>query len=182
VLEEDPRAERAERRDPPADRRPQRDRLRARRARPERGDQGECRRIRHAGSETADHPGGEQHVDRRRPRGEAVGGNRQDHPENQQELPPVAIADCAEVQNRRSQAQRVADRDEVELGLGRIEVLPDRRQGDVRDGKTQVCDGRNCDQRAKDEARSLWRHFGHRRHRKRQAPERTHPDWMSVAR
>ena len=151
VLEEDPRAERAERRDPAADRRPQGDRLRARRARPERGDQGERRRVRHAGGEAADHAGREQHVDRRRPGGEAVGGNRQDHPENQQELPPVAVADGAEVQDRGSQPQRIADRDEVELGLRRVEVLPDRGQRDVRDGKTQVRDRRDRDQRAEDE-------------------------------
>ena len=115
-------AERAERRDRAAGRRPQRDRLRARRAGPERGDQRERRRVGHAGREAAEDARAEQHLDRRRPGGEAVGRDRQDHPEDEQQLAPVAVADRAEVEHRGGEAERVADRDEVERGLRGVEV------------------------------------------------------------
>src|SRR5262249_11933761 len=73
------------------------------------------------------------------------------HSEQEQELPPVAIADRAEVQHRRGEAERVSDRDQVERRLRGVEVLPDVGQRDVRDGEVEVRHARDDDQREQDE-------------------------------
>ena len=60
-----------------AEPRPERDRLRPRRPRPERRDQGERRRVGHAGREAAEEARHEQHLVGRRVGGEQAGGDRQ---------------------------------------------------------------------------------------------------------
>ena len=72
-------------------------------------------------------------------------------PEDQHQLAPVAIADRAEVEHRGGEAQGVADRDQIERRLARVELLGDRRQGDVRNREVQVRNRRDEDQRGEDE-------------------------------
>ena len=145
----------AERGDGAADARPQGDRLRAPGARPERRDQGERRRERHAGGKPAQEARQEEDLVRRRPGCEQARRNRQRHAEDQHQLAPVAIADRAEVEHRCGEAQGVADRDQIERRLARVELLGDRRQGDVRNREVQVRNRRHEDQRAEDERGTL---------------------------
>ena len=85
--------------------------------------------------------------------GEAVGRDRQQHPEDEQQLAPVPVADRAEVQDRGGEPEGVADRDQVQRGLRRVEGVADRRQRDVGDREAEVGDRRDGDQRAEDDAR-----------------------------
>ena len=75
--------------------------------------------IRHAGGEPAQEAGHEEDLVRRRPRGEQARRNRQRHAQDQHQLAPVAVAERAEVEHRRGEAQGVADRDQIERGLRR---------------------------------------------------------------
>ena len=56
-----------------------------------------------------------------------AGRDRKADAQQQQHLAPVVVAHRAEPQDRRGQAKGVADRDQVELRLGRVEREPDRR-------------------------------------------------------
>ena len=107
------------------------------------------------GREAAEQTRREQHLVGRRVRREQTGRHRQHHAQDQQQLAAVAVAEGAEVQHRCRQPQRVADRDQVERGLRRVERLADRRQRDVRDRQVQVRDARDQDQRDEDEPRAL---------------------------
>ena len=120
-------------------------------ARPQRGYQRERRRVGHARRQPAEHARAEQHADRGRPRGEAVGRDREAHAEDQQQLAPVAVADRAEVQDRRGEAERVADRDEVQRHLRGVEFPADLGQRDVGDREAEVGDGGDRDQRREHE-------------------------------
>jgi hypothetical protein len=100
-------------------------------------------------------PRAEQHFDVRCPGGEAVRRHRHHHADDEQELAPVPVADRAEVQHRRGEPERVADRDQIELRLRRVEFPPDLGERDVGDGQAQVGDRCDCDQRTEDEACSL---------------------------
>ena len=148
ALEQGAGDHRAERRDRASDRRPERDRLRPVGPGPEGGDQGEGRREGHAGRQAAEQAGDEQDLDRRREAREQRGGDRQPHAEDDHQLAAVAIAEGAEVEDGRREAERIADGDEVELRLAGVEVLADVGQGDVGDREVQVGDRGDEDQRA----------------------------------
>ena len=120
--------------------------------RPERGDQRESRRIRHAGGQPAADAGDEQHLVRRRVRSKQRHRDRERGAEDEHQLAPVAVAERTEIQHRRRQAERVADRDQVERHLGRVERLADRGQRDVRDGQVQIRDRGDGDKRDEDDA------------------------------
>ena len=60
------------------------------------------------------------------------------------------------IEHRRREAERVADRDQVQRDLRRVERLADRRQRDVR-RSSQVRDRRDEDQRDEDDARAVRR-------------------------
>jgi hypothetical protein len=87
--------------------------------------------------------------------GQQRGRDRQSHAEQQHHLAPVTITERAEVEHRCRQAERVADRDQVERRLAGVEVLADVGQGDVGDGEVEVCNRRDQDQRAEDESCAL---------------------------
>ena len=87
--------------------------------------------------------------------GDQSGRYRQRHAEQQHELAAVAVAERAQPQHRAGQAQRVADRDQVELGLRGVKVGADGRQRDVRHRQRQVGDGRHNDQCGEDNSRLL---------------------------
>ena len=168
VLEQEPGDQRPERGDAAADGRPECDRSRAARARPERGDQRQRRGVGHAGREPAQDPREEEHGVRRRVRGEQAGRDRQHHPEHEQELAPVPVADRAQVEDGRGQPERVAHGDEVECGLGGVERAPDRGQRDVRDGQVEVRHGGDRDQRHEHQT-GAFRRLGRRCARRRDA-------------
>ena len=67
------------------------------------------------------------------------------------QLAPVAVADGAEVQHGGREAQRVADGDQVKLGLGRVEGFADIGEGDVGDRQVEVGDRGDQDQREEHE-------------------------------
>ena len=52
-------------------------------------------------------------------------GIEQADAEDEHQLAPVAVADRAEIEHRGGEAEGVADRDEVEGGLRRVERLAD---------------------------------------------------------
>jgi hypothetical protein len=83
--------------------------------------------------------------------------DREEHSQHEQQLAPVAVADRTEPENRGGEAERVADRDQIQGRLRRVERLPDRREGDVRDGQVEVGDRRHEDERDEDEPRALRR-------------------------
>ena len=157
VLQEGARHERTERGDRAAERRPQRDRLGASGARPERGDQRERRRVSHAGRDAADDAGTDEDADRTRPRGGEARRDRQHHAEDQHHLAAIPVAERAEPQHRRGEPERVADGDQVERGLRRVERLPDVGQRDVGDREVQVRDRGHEDERQEHEGRSARR-------------------------
>ena len=95
--------------------------LRPARTGPERRDQRQGRRVRHARSEPTEHPSDEQDRVRRRVRGEEAGRDRERRPEDQHPLASVAVPDRAEVQHRGREPERVPDGDQVERRLGRVE-------------------------------------------------------------
>ena len=165
-LEEEARDDRAARGDGTAGRRPQGDRARAPGTGPQRGNEGERRRVGHARGDAAHDPGQDQHFDRRGERGDQAGRDRQPDAEHDHELAAVAIPERAEPQDRAGEAERVADGDEVELRLAGVERQADRRQGDVRDGQVEVGDRSNGDERGEHEAaigRAATRCLGRRR-------------------
>ena len=82
-------------------------------------------------------------------------GTDSDDAEDEHELAAVAVAQRAEPQDGRREAERVADGHEVEGRLRRVEGQPDRGQGDVGDGQVEVGDRRDEDQREEDEAALL---------------------------
>ena len=152
MLEEEAGDERPQRRDRATERRPQRDRPGPAGSGPQRGDEGERRRIGHAGRHAADDPGDDQDLDRRGERGEETGRDRQQHAQDEHQLAAVAVTQRAEPQHRRRQTERVADGHEIERGLRGAERRADVGQGDVRHGQVQVGDRRDQDQREEDEA------------------------------
>ena len=97
--------------------------LRPARARPQRGDQRQRRRVGHAGREAAERPGRR----RARRRTGAYAASRQAGidsamPEQQHQLAAVAVAERAEVEHRGGEPERVADRDQVERRLRGVEA------------------------------------------------------------
>jgi hypothetical protein len=87
-------------------------------------------------------------------------------------MPAVPVAESAEPENGARQPERIADCDQVERGLRRVEVLADVRQRHVRDRQVQVRDPGDDDQRGEDEPGPLWSlrglggrrsHLGHHR-------------------
>ena len=102
----------------------------------------------------------DEHLVGRRPRREDAGGDRQPDAEDEHQLAPVPVAERAEVEHRRRQAERVADRDHVERRLRRVERLADVGQGDVGDREVQVRDRGDEDQRDEDDRRVLGRAVG----------------------
>ena len=110
--------------------------------------------IGHAGGDAAEEPGDEEDLDRsaRTPASEAR-RDRQRHAEDQHQLAAVAVAERAEVEHRGGEAERVADGDEVELGLAGVERLADVGQRDVGDRQVEVGDRRDEDQRRRGRAR-----------------------------
>ena len=118
---------------------------------PQRGDQGEGRRVRHAGGDSPPtHAGDDEDLDRRGEGRERGRPDREPDAEQQHHLAAVPVAERAQPQHRRCEAERVADGDEVELGLRGVEREADRRQGDVGHGQVQVRDRRDDDQRPQD--------------------------------
>ena len=81
--------------------------------------------------------------------------DRQRHAQDEHHLAPVAVAQRAEVEHGGGEAERVADRDEVERGLPRVEGRPDDGQRDVRDGQVQIRDRRHDDEGGEDQRRTL---------------------------
>ena len=82
-------------------------------------------------------------------------GIGQPHAEDDHELAAVAVAERAEPEHGGGEAERVADRDEVQRRLRRVERLADVGQRDVRDREVEVRDRGDQDQRDKHEARPL---------------------------
>ena len=138
--------QRPQRRDGSTEGGPQGDRLGAPGSGPQGRDQGQRRRVGHAGGEPAEDPGHHQDVVRRRVGGQQAGGDRQQGAEHHQELAAVPVADGPEVEHGAGQAQGVADRDQVERGLRGVERVADRRQGDVGHGQVEVGDTGHQDQ------------------------------------
>ena len=112
-----------ERRDGATERRPQGDRPGPGGARPQGRDEGEGRRVGHAGGHAAEDPA--------RPTRTSIvgakaakqaGRDRRRDAEDQHQLAAVPVAQRAEPQDRSGEAERVADRDEVQRGLRRVEV------------------------------------------------------------
>jgi hypothetical protein len=93
----------------------------------------------------------EQHLVRGGVRREQGHRYRERRPEDEHHLASVAVSESAEVEHGGSEPQRVADRDQVERDLRRVERFPDRGQCDVRDRQVQVRDGRDEDERDEDE-------------------------------
>ena len=81
-------------------------------------------------------------------------GQRDRDAEQQHRLAAVPVAQRAEPQHRRREPERVADGDEVELRLRRVEVQPDVGERDVGDRQRQVRDRGDDDQRAEDHTRA----------------------------
>ncbi len=154
-----PDDQRAERSDRSAERGPQRDRLRPPRPGPERRDQRQRRRIRHARGEPAAQARDEQHDVGRRERGEQGHRDRERRAQDEHQLAAVAVAQSPEPEHRAGEAEGVADGDQVERRLRGIEVLADVRQRDVRDRKVQVGDAGDHDQR-REHAPSPIRSYG----------------------
>ena len=152
----------AERRDAAAERRPERDRLGPLLPGPQRRDQRQRRRVGHAGGDAAEHAGEEEHLGGGGEGGEDRERDGQRHAEQQQRLAPVAVADRAEVEDGGGEAERVADRDQVDHRLAGVEGLADVRQGDVGDGEVEVGDPGDQDQRPKDEPGALGGARSHR--------------------
>ena len=118
---------------------------------PQGRDEREGRRVGHAGGHAAEDPRHDEDLDGRRERGQQAGRDREQHAQDQHQLPAVPVAEGAEPQHGRREAERVADRDQVERGLGRVEGQPDGGQGDVRDREVEVGDGRDQDQGDEDQ-------------------------------
>jgi hypothetical protein len=155
LLEQSARDHGAEGRNSAPDARPQRDRLRAPRSRPERRDQRERRRERHAGGQPAEDASDEKDVVGRRPRSQHGRRNRECRAQDQHELASVAVADRSEVEHRRGEAQGIADRDQIERRLPGIELLGNRRKRDIGHGQVEVGDGRYQDERDEDKPRTV---------------------------
>ena len=98
-----------------------------RRPRPERGDQRERRRVGHAGREPAADARDEEHRVATAPTRRAATRDRESRARGQHQLAAVAVAERAEPEHRAGEAERVADRDQVEGRLAGVEVLADRR-------------------------------------------------------
>ncbi len=141
-----------------ADRRPQRDRLRPRLPGPERGDERERGGVCHAGGEPAE-DAGQRRARRRwvRRRRAGMPGSTAAVPSDEHHLAPVPVAEGAEVEDRRREAERVPDRDQVERRLRRVERLADVGERDVRDREVQVGDRGDEDQRDQDQRAALRR-------------------------
>ncbi len=172
LLEQEPRHERPERRDGAAEGRPQGNRVRpSRPGRPQGRDQREGRRVGHAGGDATADARDDQHLDARCERGQQAGRNREPDAQEEQHLAAVSVADRPEPQDRCGEAERVADRDQVQRGLRGVERGADRRQRDVGDREIEVRDGRHEDQRHEDQLPALgtagsgWRASGGRRRR-----------------
>ena len=157
VLEQQTGEQRTESGDRASQRRPERDRLGTCRPRPERRDQREGGRVRHAGREPAEESGNEQDPIGRRVRGEQARGDRKRRADDQHEFPPVPVPQRPEVQDRRREPERVADGDQVQGRLGRVERSADGGQRDVRHRQVQVGDGRDEDERDQDQTGALGR-------------------------
>ena len=156
VLEQDAGDEGAERGDRAPGGRPQRDRLGpAGSGRPERGDERQGGGVRHPGGESTDDASEDQHLDRPRPRGEQARRKRDRDAEQQHRLAAVPVTERAEPQHRRGESERVPDRDQVQLGLRRVEVETDVGEGNVGDGERKVRDRRDDDQRPEHRTRAL---------------------------
>ena len=151
VLEQQTGEQRTEGGDRATQRRPERDRLGACRPRPERRDQREGRRVRHAGREPAEESGDEQDPVGRGVRGEQARRDRERRADDQHELAPVPVPQRTEVEHRCGEAERIAHGDQVQGRLRRVERRADRRQRDVGDGQVQVRDRRDQDQREQDQ-------------------------------
>ena len=78
-----------------------------------------------------------------------------DMPEDDHQLAPVPVAQRPEPEHGGGEPERVADRDQVERRLRRVERLADVGQRDVGDRQVQVRDRRDQDQRDEDEPRPL---------------------------
>ena len=95
-------------------------------------------------------------------------GTERTTPEQQHHLAPVAIAERAQVEHGRGEAERVADGHQVELRLRGVERLADVGERHVGDGEVEVGDGRHEDQRAEHQTlagRDSWRARPRRRSR-----------------
>ena len=125
--------------------------------RPERCDQRQRRRIRHPRCQAAAHARDEQHLVGRRERGEQRHRDGEHRAEQEHELSAVAVADRAEVEDRRGEPERVADGDEVERHLAGVEVQRDVGQRDVGDREVEVRDSGDEDQRDEDDAGAVGR-------------------------
>jgi hypothetical protein len=141
VLEQDARGERAQGRDGTTEGGPEGDGLGAARARrPQRGDEGQRRRIGHARRDAPEDPGEDEDFD--------VGGvgrdeacrDGQDDAAEAQQLAPVTIADRPEIQHRRGKAEGVADRGEVQGGLRCVECSTDLGERHIGDREVEVGD------------------------------------------
>ncbi len=137
-----------------------RDRLGPRLPGPECGDERERGGEGHAGREPAEDAGDREHAVGGCVRGEQARGDRQQHAADQHHLAAVPVAERAEVEHRRREAERVAHRDQVERGLRRVERLADVGQRDVGDREVQVGDRGDEDQREEDELRVRRRAVG----------------------
>ena len=150
VAEQPARGEGPERGDGAADRRPQRDGRGARLTGPERGDERERGGVRHAGGDPPMIRANDQHLVGRSPRGEDARRDRQPDAQDQHQLAAVAVAERAEVEHRRSETERVPDRDQVERRLRGVERLADVGKRHVGDREVQVRDRGDQDQRERE--------------------------------
>ena len=155
VLQKKARGEWSKHGDAAADRGPQRDRLRTAWPRPQSGDQRQRGWVGHPCGEAPAEPCEEEDGVGGCERGEQRHRDRQRRSEKEHQLAPVAVAEGAQPQHRAREPEGVADGDQIERGLGGVEMLADVRQGDVGHGQVQVRDPRHDDQGDEDDAGAL---------------------------
>ena len=123
--EQEPGDHRAAGRDRSAGGRPERNRFGAGLAGPQRGDEGQCRRVGHTRGDATEDTAKNEHLDRTRVRGDQAGRYREPNPEQEHHLAAVTVAQRSQPEHRARQSERVRHRHQVELRLGRVERLAD---------------------------------------------------------
>ena len=152
MLQKKARGEGPEHGDAATDRGPQRNRLRTAWPRPQSSDQRQRGWVGHPCGQAAAEPCEEEEGVGGCERGEQRHRDCQRRSQKEHQLAPVAVAEGPQPQHRAREAEGIADCDQIERGLGGVEMLADVRQGDVGHGEVEVRDPRDDDQRDEDDA------------------------------
>jgi hypothetical protein len=105
---------------------------------PQRRDQGQGGGEGHPGSHTAEYTGHDEDTDVGRVRRQKGRGDGEERSQQEHGLASVAVTEGPEVEDGPGQAEREADRYEVERGLRRPEGRADLGECHVRDGQVEV--------------------------------------------